>query len=253
MKEIPVSVQLYTLREQCEKDFEGTLKRVAELGYDGVEFAGLYGRSAKEIRNLLDRLGLKASSSHVPLQELKNDLTKVIEEQKTLGSTYIICPFLMPDERNEPAYQGLISFLKDTGERVRKEGLVLGYHNHDFELERLNNGKTVLETILDGAQSVIAEFDIYWLKKAGENPVEWIEKYMNRVPIVHLKDMTTDQLKSFAELGTGGVDLETVLSLGEKAGINWWVVEQDICQRDPFKSIEMSLNYLKTKLPYLNK
>ncbi|MCU9615107.1 sugar phosphate isomerase/epimerase [Caldibacillus lycopersici] len=255
MKNIPVAVQMYTLRDQCAEDFLGTLAKVAELGYDGVEFAGLFGHSPEEVREHLDKLGLKAASSHVPLSDLKTNLAQVIEEQKILGSSYIVCPFLMPDERSEEDYLSLIAFLQVAGEIVEKEGLTLCYHNHDFELERLSDGRTALEAILNDTspEFLKAEFDIYWLQKSGEQPVEWIKRFKGRTPIVHLKDMTTDEEKAFAELGTGGVDLESVLHIGEEANVQWWVVEQDVCRRNPLESIEMSLHYLKSKLPYLTK
>lgn len=253
MKNIPVAVQMYTLREESEKDFAGTLKKVAELGFDGVEFAGYGGLSAKEVKTLLDELGLRAAASHVPLEQLETKLSQVIEDMKILGSKYIVCPYLMPDRRSEQDYQALISLLNHAGETCRKEGITLCYHNHDFELERLSDGRMALEAIFDDTsiELVKAELDIYWLTKAGEKPVEWINRYKNRTPLIHLKDMTTDEEQFFAELGTGGVDLEAVLNTGEEAGVEWWVVEQDMSRRTPFESIEISINYLKSKLPHL--
>jgi sugar phosphate isomerase/epimerase len=241
------------LREESERDFAGTLKRVAELGFDGVEFAGYGGLTAKEVKALLEELGLQAASSHVPLEQLENNLAQVIEDQKILGSKYVVCPYLLPDRRSEADYQALISILDQVGEVCRREGITLCYHNHDFELDRLADGRTALESIFDdvNAVNVKAELDIYWLTKAGEKPVEWINRYQTRTPLVHLKDMTTDEEKFFAELGTGGVDVEAVLNIGEEAGVQWWVVEQDMSRRTPFESIEISMNYLKTKLPHL--
>ncbi|KRG14450.1 xylose isomerase [Virgibacillus soli] len=255
MKKIPVAVQMFTLREESAQDFAGTLKKVAELGFDGVEFAGYGDLSVQEVRKILDEVGLKAAASHVPLADLKNDLAKVIEEQKVLGSRYIVCPFLLPDERSEETYQSLLTFFNDAGETCRKEGLTLCYHNHDFELEKLADGRTALETIFDDvpSENIQTELDIYWLTKAGEQPTEWIKRYKGRTPLVHLKDMTVDEEQFFAELGTGGVDLESVLALGEEANVEWWVVEQDQSRKTPFESIEISINYLKGKLPYLNK
>jgi sugar phosphate isomerase/epimerase len=253
MKNIPVAVQMYTLREESENDFAGTLKKVAELGFDGVEFAGYGGLSAKEVKTLLDELGLRAAASHVPLEYLENNLSQVIEDMKILESKYIVCPYLMPDRRNEQDYLALISLLNHAGETCQLEGITLCYHNHDFELARLSDGRMALEAIFEDTNKdhVKAEFDIYWLTKAGEKPIEWINRYKNRTPLIHLKDMTTDAEQFFAELGTGGVDLEAVLNIGEEAGVDWWVVEQDISRRTPLESIEISINYLKSKLTEL--
>jgi sugar phosphate isomerase/epimerase len=248
MKQIPIAVQMFTLREESAKDFAGTLKKVAELGFDGVEFAGYGGLTAKEVRVLLDEFGLQAAASHVPLEALENNLYQVIEDQKIVGSNYVVCPYLLPERRSIEDYKALIAFLDRAGETCRREGISLCYHNHDFELEVLPNGKTILETIFDKTHSsnVKTELDIYWLTKAGENPVEWINRYKNRTPLIHLKDMTTDGEQYFAELGTGGVDIEAVLRKGMENGVQWWVVEQDVCRRSPLESIEISMNYLKS-------
>ncbi|MET1031581.1 sugar phosphate isomerase/epimerase family protein [Domibacillus tundrae] len=250
MKTIPVAVQLFTLREESEKDFAGTLKKVAELGYDGVEFAGFGGLSAQEVKALLDEYGLKAASSHIPLDDIKNNLNQVIEEQKVIGSRYVVCPYLFPEQRSEADYQELLLTLKEAEEVCQKEGITLCYHNHDFELEKLADGRTALHTILDETNAA-AEFDIYWLTKAGEQPVDWIKRYAGRTPLIHLKDMTMDDEQFFAELGTGGVNIEAVLEAAEQTNVEWWVVEQDVSRRTPFESIEISLNYLKTKLPHV--
>jgi sugar phosphate isomerase/epimerase len=253
MKNIPIAVQMYTLREECEKDFIGTLKKVAEIGFDGVELAGYGGLTPTELKEVLDDLGLKVAASHISLDELKNNLVQVIEDQKVLGSQYVVCPYLMPDQRSENHYLELVSFLEGAGEICLQEGITLLYHNHDFELERLSDGRTALETIFKdtSSENVKAELDVYWLTKAGHNPIDWIKEYKDRTPLVHLKDMTRDEEKFFAELGTGGVDIEGILKLGKEANVKWWIVEQDVSRRSPLESIEMSLNYLKFKLPLL--
>jgi sugar phosphate isomerase/epimerase len=249
MKNIPVALQMYTLRDASEKDFTGTLKRVADIGFDGVEFAGYGGLDAKELRDVIDSLGLRAASSHIPLADLRNNLERSIEQQLILGSKYIVCPYLEENEREEQDYIKLIELLNRAGEQCAGHGISLCYHNHDFELKKLSDGRTALETILEETNPawVHAEFDIYWLTYAGEEPADWIKRYNNRTPLVHLKDMTTDSERFFAELGTGGVQLSTVLDIGDAANVNWWVVEQDVCRRDPFESVAISLDYLKNK------
>ncbi len=250
MKTTQVAVQMYTLREESQKDFAGTLRKVAELGFDGVEFAGYEGWDVNELKELLDELGLQAAASHVPLEELEFNLGQVIENQKILGSGYIVCPYLMPEQRTEENYQKLIRFLDEAGEICRGEGLTLCYHHHDFELERMNDGRQALQAIYEDTkeENVKAELDIYWLAKAGEKPAEWMERCTNRTPLVHLKDMTKDEEQFFAELGTGGVDIDSVLEKGKEAGVQWWIIEQDMSRLTPFESIEISINYLRKLL-----
>lgn len=250
MKTTQVAVQMYTLREESQKDFAGTLRKVAELGFDGVEFAGYEGWDVKDLKELLDELGLQAAASHVPLVELESNLEQVIENQKILGSGYIVCPYLMPEQRKEEDYQKLIQFLNEAGTICREEGLTLCYHHHDFELERMNDGRQALQAIYEDTkeENVKAELDIYWLEKAGEKPVEWMERCTNRTPLVHLKDMTKDEEQFFAELGTGGVDIDAVLEKGKDAGVQWWIIEQDMSRLTPFESIEISINYLRKLL-----
>jgi sugar phosphate isomerase/epimerase len=247
---IPVALQMYTLREESEKDFAGTLRKVKELGFDGVEFAGFGGLPVHEVKALIDEIGLQAVACHIPLDELKNNLYLVIEDLKTLGCQYVVCPYLMPDSRSEEDYKALIPFLDHAGEICCNEGITLCYHNHDFELIKLSDGRMALENIYDKTrpENVKAELDVYWLTKAGEKPVDWMERYQNRTPLIHLKDMTLDEEGFFAELGTGGVDIESILDHGEKAGVQWWIIEQDVSRLTPFESIEISINYLKQKL-----
>ena len=250
MGNIPVGLQMFTLRNETEKDFVGTLEKVAKIGYQGVEFAGYGGLSAKELKKTLDSLGLKAASSHIQLQMLQDDLDAVIAYAQEIGNKNVVIPFLTDDQRNKEFYYGLIDTLNDAGRKLHDAGITLSYHNHDFELQPLDNGKKPLELLFDetNPEWVQTELDIYWLTKAGENPVEWVKKYHNRTPLVHLKDMTTDGDQFFAELGTGGVDIDGVMDAASKSNVEWWIVEQDQTRRTPLESIEISYNYLKNKL-----
>lgn len=250
MNSRPIALQMYSLREESEKDFLGTLTKVSEMGYDGIEFAGYGGLPAEELRKVLDGLGLKAASSHIPLAALEQELEEIMDYQHALGSKNIVCPYLPPERRTDEDYYKLIPILNKIGEKCFREGINFSYHNHDFELVQLDNGKTALELLLEETNPlwVQTEFDVYWLTKAGEDPVKWIERYHNRTPLIHLKDMTTDGEKFFAELGTGGVKIDGVLQQGSKSNLEWWVIEQDQSRRTPLESVKISLDYLKTKL-----
>ncbi|REJ10326.1 sugar phosphate isomerase/epimerase family protein [Halobacillus trueperi] len=249
MTNIPVALQMFTLRKESEKDFKGVLEKVADIGFDGVEFAGYGGFQPTELKRLIDDLGLKAASSHIPLPTLESDLEKVIETQKVLGSKHIVCPHLPPERRTDGDYRRLVSILNEAGRRSSEEGISLSYHNHDFELHPMKDGRAPLEFLLleTNPEWVKAEFDIYWLTKAGESPQEWLNQYKGRTPLVHLKDMTTDGEQFFAELGTGGVDVEGVLQKGSANEVEWWIVEQDQSRGSALKSIQESFRWLQSQ------
>lgn len=250
MQQIPVSVQMFTLREECSQNFANTLGQVAALGFNGVEFAGYWGVQPEELRNILDGLGLRASGSHVALNLLENQLEEIIETQHIIGSKHIICP-VMPLERRDKKeeYYRLAEQLNQFGETCKHTGLTFSYHNHDFELQDFG-GITGLEIILEetNPEWVKAEFDVYWLTRAGHQPVEWLKRYQGRTPLVHLKDMTLDGEKFFAELGTGGVDLLPIIERGQENQVEWWVIEQDRSKRSPLESIATSIDFLKHNL-----
>lgn len=249
MRNRPIALQMYSVRVASDKDFLGTLAKVAEMGYDGIEFAGYGGLSAEALKSALDDLGLKAASSHIPITSLENndELAELIRYQQVIGSKNIVCPYLPPERRTKEDYYNLIPILNRVGEQCFKEGINFSYHNHDFELRALDNGEIPLELLLNetNPEWVQTELDVYWLTKANENPVEWLKRYHNRTPLVHLKDMTTDEEQFFAELGTGGVDLSGVIEQASKSNVEWWVVEQDQSKIDPLQSVKMSLDYLK--------
>jgi len=210
----PIALQLYTLREEMAQDFEGVLRQVAELGYVGVELAGTGGRSAAEVRALLDKYGLKASSAHVPLEVLESDLNKAIEEAKTIGYSIIAVPFLMPNRRGDrDGYLKLAALLDSIGAELKKHGLQLAYHNHDFEFVQFD-GEYALDLIYANTdpENLKVELDVYWVQYAGVDPVAYVRKYADRAPLIHLKDMTNDEERFFAEVGEGTVDIDGVIA-----------------------------------------
>ncbi|WP_270179871.1 sugar phosphate isomerase/epimerase family protein [Alkalihalobacillus sp. CinArs1] len=244
LNEIGIGVQLYTLRNECEKDFFKTLERVAGIGYEGVELAGLYGKRPEEVKEKLDELGLDVVGHHVPFERIEQDLEQVIYEQMKLGNTRIVCPWLPSEMRNEESYQHVVDVLKEAAGKCAEHGMSISYHHHDFELEK-DMKNSPLAMILDSDSTIQAEFDIYWLQRAGHDPIEWLQTYKGRTPVVHLKDRSDDANEDTVILGTGNIEIEKVLEVGPASGVQWWVVEQDECQLDPIESVSRSYRYLR--------
>ncbi|WP_088103594.1 sugar phosphate isomerase/epimerase family protein [Halalkalibacter urbisdiaboli] len=239
---LPLGVQLYTLRDETEKDFVGTLKKVKEIGYEGVEFAGFGGHSAEEMKKILNKLELQAISSHVPLDQLENDLENVIHYHVTLGIDTIICPFI-PEEywTSKDKYVKLAAFFNQVGEACKQSGLQFCYHHHAFEFE-IFDGEYALDILLANTdpELVKLECDVYWVEYAKLSPTDYMKKYSGRCPLVHLKDMKLEPEKTFAEVGTGVIDIDAVIKTAEEIGATWLIVEQDVCERPPLESIQIS-------------
>lgn len=241
---IPVAIQLFTLREACEKDMKHTLEKVQAIGFHGVELAGYGNLTVEEVKATLDDLGLDVAGSHVPLTDLINHLDTVIEEQKLLDNTRVICPFILPEDRTHEFYQDLPSVLQTIQIELQAHGMELLYHHHDFELEPYSEDENVLEYLLRTVDGLKLELDVYWIQKANEDPIKWINAYKDVLKLVHLKDMTKDERATFAPLGTGRTDLSTILTT---ATPDYWIVEQDQTEGDPFEAITTSMMFLKNE------
>lgn len=242
-----VGVQLYTVRSEMAKDFDGSLKKIAELGYKQVEFAGYYNRDPKQIRSLLDGLGLEAPSAHVSLKEIRENLPRAIEAAKTIGHRYIICPYLMDNERKSiDQYKEYAALFNKAGEECRKAGIQFGYHNHDFEFKPLD-GKVPFDVLLGETDKKLVkiELDLYWTVKAGHKPVEFMKKHPGRFAAFHVKDMDSTPKGFFTEVGRGVIDFREIFRAGKKAGVDLYIVEQDQTPGSPFDSLKISIDNLK--------
>jgi sugar phosphate isomerase/epimerase len=244
-----VGLQLYTLRDETAKDFVGTLKKVAEIGYEGVEFAGYGGLSSDELSALLQQLQLKAIASHVSLDRLTNHLEQEIEFNLAIGSRYIICPYIAEEDRQEESqWRAIFESLEKIGQRCAERGIGFGYHNHEFELLQKVGDKLVLDAMMDSAtpDAVLLELDACWVYYGKQSPVEYIRKYAGRLPLLHLKDMrlTSEGTAQTVELGQGIVDLPAIIDASAQAGVEWLIVEQDKCENPPLESIATSWNWV---------
>ncbi|MGE5548943.1 MAG: sugar phosphate isomerase/epimerase family protein [Bacteroidota bacterium] len=245
MSKKPVGLQLYTLRDETAKDFRGTLARVAEMGYRGVELAGNGGLDAGEMRQALAETGLKAYGSHVGLDQLERNLPAVIAYHQEIGCEYLACPWLPEGRRQDGLdYQRLGMALTEIGRKCGEAGLQLCYHNHAFEFQRFG-GSLGLDLLYGAADPrlVQAELDLYWIEYAGQDPAAYLRQMKGRCPLVHLKDMATD--RHFTEVGEGTLDWPGIFAAAEDAGTKYYLVEQDDCRRPPLESVRISLENLR--------
>lgn len=267
-----VALQLYTIRDDMAKDFKGTLQRVKNMGYEGVEFAGLFGYAASEVKSMLQEIGLQPVSAHVSIDELLADIDKVIEDYNTIGCRYIAIPWL--GEERRPGNAGFEQTIKDIfeiGEKANKQGLKLLYHNHDFEFAEVD-GEYALDILYKKipAHLLETELDTCWVNVAGQDPAMYIRKYSGRAPVVHLKDFVMpgkkpDQLHEltgaaqaeqngqvdafeFRPVGHGYQNFPAILEAAVGAGTEWVIVELDRpgMNKSPMECAEMSIDYLKT-------
>lgn len=252
MVQLPVALQMYTLRDDAAKDFAGTIRRVAAMGYAGVELAGTGNLSARDLRALLEDNNLQIVGAHVPLGALEGDLGATTAYHQELGTPYVVCPFLPKERQTAEGYAQVAVLLNTVGARLRDAGLQLAYHNHAFEFEPLagtpgNGGTRGYDLLIDGTdpELVKIELDTFWVQRAGLDPAQTLRRYANRVPLIHLKDMTPGDQPTFAEVGEGIMDFGAIFAAAEVAGGKFYIVEQDVCERPPLESVRISLDNLR--------
>lgn len=242
-----IAYQLYSARDDAEKDFFGTLTRLKKMGYAGVELAGLYGKSPSEIGRMISEAGLTAVSAHVPFADMRADMGKVLEDYKTIGVKHIAVPYLCECDRPEGGnFAQTVADIRRFAEMAKKEGITLSYHNHDFEFAVIE-GVYALDLLYSSIPSdlLCAELDTCWVRVAGEDPAAYIKKYASRSPLVHLKDYSgkktgkvygligiedrgeTDGAFEYRALGHGVQDMKAIVKAAEEAEVEWMIVEQD--------------------------
>ncbi len=266
----PIAIQLYSVREDMEKDFYGTLKKVKEAGYDGVEFAGLFGEKPEDVKKALKELELVPVSAHVPYYDMLSDPENTLKDYKEIGCEYVAVPYLTEECRpGTDGFKDTVEGIRKIGEAAKKLGLQLLYHNHDFEFVKID-GKYALDVLYDTVPTELlkTELDTCWVNVGGENPAAYITKYSGKSPVVHLKDFAGSKGNGplykligiddegeapastfeFRPVGYGVQDFYSILNASEKAGAEWVVVEQDepSMNKTPLECAVLSINYLKT-------
>jgi sugar phosphate isomerase/epimerase len=241
-----LGAQLWTVRNQLNEDFEGTLAKIAKLGYREIEMAGYHNHKPKAIKKILDRLGLVAIGNHVQLDDLRHRLNQVIKDTKSLGATYVILAWLGEAERKPlEKYYKLAALMNKVGKKCSRHQLKFAYHNHDFEFEK-TEGKIPFEVLLEQTEPVNVEFEIdfYWTIKGGAQPLQYLKQYPGRFTLCHLKDMDDSPQKFFADVGRGTIQWEPIFKAAAETGMKYYVVEHDEAP-DPFKSLENSFKYIR--------
>lgn len=247
MSSVPVALQLYTVRDEMSKDFQGTVRKVAQMGYAGVELAGTGGLEPQQMTDLLADNNLKPAGSHISLALFEGELDQVIAYNLAIGNKYLGVPALPNDMRNPSGFRRAAAFMNDIGREIRDAGLALYYHNHAFEFEVMDGVRGI--DILYGETDpdlVKLESDVYWVHYAGEDPAALIRAYAGRFPLVHLKDMVSSgDERTFAEVGEGLIDFAPIFAASEAQGVEWYIVEQDRWSRPSLESARLSLDNLR--------
>ena len=269
----PIGVQLYSVRDAMAEDFEGTIKKVKEMGYDGVEFAGLFDNSPEKVKDICDKNGLVPISAHVSYDEIAADPEKVISDYAKIGCKYIAIPYAVEERRpGGELFDETVEGIRNFAAIGKKYGITMLYHNHDFEFEKLN-GEYLLDLLYKAlsADELQTELDTCWVNYGGEDPAAYLRKYAGRAPVVHIKDFVAksrgakvydligiddgaqelaDGEKDFSYMpvGYGVQDMPAIVDACKAAGAEWLIIEQDdpSMGKSPLECIKLSIDYLKT-------
>ena len=255
MPDFQLAAQLYTVRDftKTRRGLAKSMRKIREIGYRAVQVSAIGDIADSEIKRIADDNGLTICATHVGYDQLLNEVDAVIEQHQLWACRHVAIGSMPPEFRGEEeGYRRFAEIGSGIGEKLAAAGLTFSYHNHSFEFFKFG-GRTGMDILYGESDPryLQAELDTYWIQHGGADPSAWIERMAGRMPIVHLKDMALQQSKDssrplqvFAEIGEGNLNWESILGACVKAGVEWYAVEQDLCQRDPFESLAISYRYL---------
>ncbi|MCD4771879.1 MAG: sugar phosphate isomerase/epimerase, partial [Bacteroidales bacterium] len=240
-----IGLQLYSVRDLMKDDLYGTLKKVAKIGYNSVEAAGysngkFYGLKPKEFKKMVNDLGMILPSSHSGFELA--EAQKVIDCSCEAGVSYLVCPWLPAEKRKSiDSYKKLVEDFNKIGELCQKSGIQFAYHNHDFEFNNIA-GEIPYDVLLKETDEELVkmQLDIYWIIKAGYDPITYFKKYPGRFELWHVKDMEDNEERFFTEVGNGIIDFKEIFKYKELSGMKYFFVEQDVCRKHPLESVSIS-------------
>lgn len=261
-KDYPLGLQLYSLRDTIGDDVQSTIEKVAGVGFKEVETYGyssenqFWGLSVPEFKKLLQDNGLTSPSGHYGLDKYlskegsKDDFAYTLDVANGLNQKYVIIPYISDSLRTSiDDYKRMAEKLNEAGEMCKDAGLKLAYHNHAFEFEDYN-GQNGFDVFLQNTDSdlVAFEMDIYWIVRAGKDPVELFQRHPGRFPLWHVKDMDKANNELNTEIGSGTIDFQKIFNMAKEAGGEHFIIEQENFDMDPYKSLSQSYNYIKSNL-----
>ena len=271
---LPVGIQVYGLRDLLEntpENFKDVMQKIKDMGYDGVELAGLYGLEPENVKAILDEVGLVPISAHVAFAEMMENLDQILKDYSTIGVKYLVMPYMAEEYRpvNPEGFESSLPLLNEVGKKIHDAGMTFLYHNHDFEFVKLPDGRWGYDAMFEAIphDHLMSELDTCWCDVATGEAPEFVEKYTDRIPVVHLKDyikkgevknmykligIDTEEEEGdtgyfgFRPVGFGQMIWEPVLEASLKANANWVIVEQDEhYEMDPLECARRSREYLK--------
>ena len=263
-----LGIQLYTVRDEVAKDLEHSLSEVSKAGYTMTELYGydykkrqFFGRSVKEMSDLLKKHHLSTPSGHYNILDMMYDTNynwdswkNLLEDAKLLGNKYVVIPYMDDKHRTPDNFKLMAERLNKAGELSKAAGIATGYHNHNFEFETSVDGATAYEYLLKHTDPKLVKFemDLYWFANAGQDPISWIKKYPGRFPMWHIKDMEAKtegkEKGQTCEVGQGIIDWKTIFKHQAEAGVDYVFVEQEQYRKPVFECIKISAGYMKKNL-----
>jgi sugar phosphate isomerase/epimerase len=254
MSQPVITAQLYTVREfaKTAADLAASLKKIRDIGYTAVQVSGIGPIADADVKAMTEDLGLKIVITHISHDKLWNETDAVIEQHK-LWNCKNVAIGSMPNEyrADEAGFKRFAAEASKVGEKLAAAGLTFSYHNHSFEFVRFGK-RTGLDIVYEESDPrfLMAEIDTYWVQHGGGDPAAWIRRMKNRMPVVHFKDMVIQMgemgaKQTMAEIGEGNLNWPAIIAACQEAGVQWYAVEQDVCQRDPFESLKISYQNLK--------
>ena len=248
-----IGIQMYTVRDQLQADFDGTVEKIAKIGYRNLEFAGYYNRTPEQVRALLDRLQIVSRSSHIGAQLMRQDAAAQIKAAKTIGQDYITLPSFNFGKEGLVGWRKAVAEFNQWGAMCRDAGLRLAYHNHNFEFASLE-GTTGYDVLVKETDPKLVDFelDLYWARFADQDPLALFAKYPGRFAMWHVKDMAiTGTQKGMTPVGKGTIDFKSIFASARQSGMKYFFVEHDTAAQYPggsLASAQASYEYLRQLL-----